>query len=431
MNPIRFSGQWVCAQQGSGKSFALTRMIAKDISEGNSVIVLDSKGDLTGTVRKWAIGERLIVLDPEEPFAICPFDVPKTNISVAADQIIYLFSALLDTAISPMQQSLLRPIIRALIIGHPTPSMETFQEVIYDGMPKEVLANLPSDLTRFFQREWENYARTRSEIKWRLQLLLENDLFRTMFSAPKTKFNIARAMDNGSCVVVDNSQAKLGVYGSAFLGRFFLSRVWSAATQRHLVPEASRHPVCVYVDEAHVLLDQTCAKIIDECRSARIALCLSIQRSSQIPDANVRGALENCAIKMVNVTLGEVDYFSKLLDVPAERMKDLPQGHFATNVRWSGPSIQKVENNPVPFRNMTPQQETALRAKMKVLYGLEKQKPPLEAASRPATETTGGLDPIITPEVTKKVTISVPPGQSPAREQKESDPSKPAPWKRD
>src|SRR5947207_2683371 len=145
MNPIRFSGHWLVAQQGSGKSFLLTRMIANDILEGNSVIVLDSKGDLTGAVRNWNIGEELVVLDPEEPFAICPFDVPKTNISLAADQIIYLFSALLDTAISPMQQSLLRPIIRALIIGHPAPSMETFQEVIYDGMPKEVLSNLPAD----------------------------------------------------------------------------------------------------------------------------------------------------------------------------------------------------------------------------------------------------------------------------------------------
>src|SRR5215471_2023767 len=116
MNKTRFRGMWMCARQGSGKTFALTRMVAQDIEEGNSVIVLDSKGGLTGEVRKWAL-DNLIVLDPREPFAICPFDVPKTDFSAAVDQIIYLFSALLETTITPMQQAFLRPVIRALIVG--------------------------------------------------------------------------------------------------------------------------------------------------------------------------------------------------------------------------------------------------------------------------------------------------------------------------
>lgn len=449
MNPIRFSGHWFCAQQGSGKTFALTQMIARDINEGNSVIVLDSKGELTSGVRKWALGDRLVVLDPEEPFAICPFDVPKTNISLAADQILYLFSALMETAITPMQQSLMRPIIRALIIGHPAPTFETFHEVIYEGMQPEVLENIPSDLKRWFIREWDSYARTRGEIKWRLQLLLENDLFRAMFSAPKTKFNIAQAMDTGLCVVVDNSQAKIGTYGSSFLGRFFLSRIWSAATQRALIPEAARKPVCVYVDEAHVLLDGTCAKIIDECRSAKIALLLSHQRSSQIPDANVRGALENCAIKMVNVSHGEVDYFSKLLNIPPQRMKDLPLGHFATDIRFQGASITQVPNVKIPFRLMTPKEEIDFRARMRRSYGIETQTAPVKSAAAQPTkvdrittheaparvEASGDLEQP-SAEADKRLTnatfgegsISVPLGTS--KQENESDPSKPAPWKR-
>jgi biotin carboxyl carrier protein len=384
---IRFSGTWMVAQHGSGKTFALTQMSAKDLQRDASLICLDSKGQLTGAIRQWALGDRLVVLDPSEPFAICPFDVPRTDVSAAADQIQYIFSALMGTSITPMQQSLLRPIIRALIIGHPAPTLETFREVIYHGMPQSVLANIPDDLRLFFEQEWNEYRRTRSEIKWRLQLLLENDVVRTMFSEPKTKFNISEAMDTGKCVVIDNSQAKLGKDGSAFLGRFFMARIWAAATQRH-ARSGPHKPVFVYVDEAHVLLDEMCAKIIDECRSAKIALILAHQRSTQIPDSNVRGALENCAIKLVNVDHGEIEYFSKLLDIPPERMKSLPQGHFAVNIRWEGNGIKKVEDEPLPFRTMRPEEQRDLQARMKRLYGVETQKAPEPQAEEIAFTVT-------------------------------------------
>jgi hypothetical protein len=414
MNPeVRFSGHWFCAQQGSGKTFALTQMIARDLQKDAAVIVLDSKGQLTGAVRKWALGDRLTVLDPSEPFAICPFDIPKTNISAAADQILYLFSALLGTTISPMQQSLLRPIIRALVIGHPSPTLDVFQDVIYEGLPQIVLDNIPNDLKRFFIKEWDGYARTRSEIKWRLQLLLENDLFRVMFSAPKTKYNLSTAMDHGLCTIVDNSQAKLGKDGSAFLGRFIMSRIWNAATERHGRPGPHK-PVFVYVDEAHALLDETCAKIIDECRSARIALILAHQRSSQIPDPNVRGALENCAIKMVNVDHGEIDYFSKLLDIPSARMKNLPLGHFATNIRWEGNGVTNFEPEQLPFRIMTPNEEHALQERMKRLYGIDEPN----THEGPNTKSEPSRVKAAIPAEADKPILP------------QSDMNKPAPWKR-
>jgi hypothetical protein len=378
MNPeTRFSGHWIVAQQGSGKTHLLKYMLGCDLDKGDAaLVVFDSKGELTSAIRKVVRPEWQVILDPSDvPFAICPFDVTKDDVTAAADRILYVFSALMGTTITPMQQSLLRPIVRALIIGHPAPTLETFQEVIYEGMPRAVLHNIPDDLRRFFESEWESYTRTRNEIKWRLQLLLENELVRKMFSAPKTKFKISDAMDKGFVTIIDNSQAKLGVHGCAFLGRFFLSAIWSAATQRH-ARQGPHKPVYVYVDECQTLLDETCARIIDECRSARIALILAHQRSTQISDPNVRGALENCAIKMVNVDHGEIRYFSELLDIPPERMKNLPRGHFATNVRWEGPSIQQIPADALPFEEMTPTEQAELKTRMKKLFGAETQKSP-------------------------------------------------------
>ena len=40
---------------------------------------MDSKGELTSWLRSLALGDRLIVLDPDDPFAINPFDVKNPD----------------------------------------------------------------------------------------------------------------------------------------------------------------------------------------------------------------------------------------------------------------------------------------------------------------------------------------------------------------
>jgi transposase len=180
---------------------------------------------------------------------------------------------------------------------------------------KGYIANLPPDLQEFFENEWRDYDATRSELKWRIRLVLENELVRTIFSAPRTRLNVANVMDTGKVLVVDNSIEKLDQDGSAFLGRFILAQVWSAAMARQSTPRHQRKPVFVYVDEAHKIIDHTVTQIIDMCRSANIALIISHQRPDQIEDSNVLSALENCAIKMANVD-ADASYFSKLLHMP-------------------------------------------------------------------------------------------------------------------
>ena len=156
-------------------------------------------------------------------------------------------------------------------------------------------------------------------------------------------------MDTGKVLVIDNSEAKLHKDGSAFLGRYFIAQIWGAATARSGRPQHQKKPVYVYIDEADTVIDSTVAEIIDRCRSQNIALILAHQRvRGQIDDTNVLAALENCAIKMVNVK-AEAPYFAKLMDIPEERIKSLDQGCFATEMRGHPPSIIQVPKASVPF----------------------------------------------------------------------------------
>ncbi len=420
MNPeTRFSSMWVVAQQGSGKTNLLTHMIGEDLKKDCSIIVMDSKGELTNAIRKLALGDRLIVLDPGVPFAINPFDVTKNDDVVS--HLGYMLGGLLETNITPKQRTFFETVVQALL-SFPDPTILLLWDVLTKG-PRayaERINTLSEDTQNFFFREWENYNDTSKEMQWRLRGLINKPILRTMFSAPKTRFHIGRAMDEGKVVVIDNSQAKCTPEGCGFLGRLFVAQIWTAGTARQLIPDDRKKPTYVYIDEAHVVIkkDQKIAAIIDELRSQKVGLILSHQRLGQIDDANVRGALENCAIKMVSVGKGEVEYFSKLLDIPRERMTSLKLGQFATDIRWEGTSITAAPKAHLPFRNMTLDEERALQARMKRLYGVETQKAPtgIEAKSDVVRN-------VLPPEGISPV------GSSQSIPPKDIDPSAPSVWK--
>ena len=364
-------------------------MLASDLQRDAAIILMDSKGELTAPIRNLALGDRLIVLDPEHPFAINPLDVPKTDVRRAVSMLEYIFSVLLEANVTPMQKALLRSILRAVVIAFPEPTLQTIQDIITSGPAKyrPYIDKLPPDLHEFFNNEWRDYDRTRNELKWRFRLLLENDLIRQMFSAPKTRFHISEAMDRGDVVVIENTIDKLQSDGSAFLGRFFLTQIWGAAMARSPRPREQKKPVYVYIDEADLVIkeDPTVAAIIDRCRSQNIALICAMQRAAQITEPNVRSALENCAIKMANVG-AEASYFSELLHIPKERM-DLKRGFFAMHVRDEGSSIVEVPLAKLPYRQMTQSERQAHEQRMIDVYGcIEPHKGP----EPPKREGSGG-----------------------------------------
>lgn len=429
MSEVRFSGHWIVAGQGLGKSNLLLHMISEDMATDASVIVIDPKGDLTNAIRNLALGNLLVTLDPTfVPFAINPLDVSKTDTKRAVDQIEYIFGAILGAGITPKQQALLRSLLRACIIGIPSPTLLTVQDLLIRG-PEPYhshIKSLPSDLQYLFDTGrkggWSTYDTTRNELNWRLQLLLEIDIIRTMFTAPKTRFNIGESMDDGDIVLIDTSWDKLHIEGSKFLGRYIIAQIWAAATARSSRPRHEKRPVYVYVDEADTIIDSTVAEIIFRCRSQNIGLILAHQSSSQIKDPAVLSALESCAIKMVNVD-AEAKYFSKLLHIPEERMNMLPRGRFAMHVRGEQPEIVEVPPAEIPLKTMSTHEQREHRERMQLLYGLEPQERGSEAPSCPATEPTEVVQAVLTekPPAASKPT----PSEAPVDED-----NKPSPWGR-
>jgi len=61
----RFSGHWIWASQGKGKTTLLTAMALQDFDKDAAVIIIDSKGELieaVGTLKQYE--DRYVVIDP-------------------------------------------------------------------------------------------------------------------------------------------------------------------------------------------------------------------------------------------------------------------------------------------------------------------------------------------------------------------------------
>lgn len=405
----RFAGHWIIAPPGRGKTTLLHALIVDDLTKDAAIVLMDSKGDLIEPVKNLAsIKDRLLLIEPNPDlaFALNPLDVGNANPMHAVTLIEYIMAGLLDAKFTALQSTLFRNVIPAIIEALPNPTLDTFKQVMVKGLPPEALPKLNSHAQDFFTNRdtgfnSKTYESTRKEVVWRLDYLLTNPVLRTMFSAAQTKLDMAREMDAGRVIIINNSKSVLGDEGAEFFGRFFIALVVRAAQQRAGKPPASKKPCFVYIDECQSVIskDLKIPTLIDECRSQKIALILAHQRTAQLT-APVLDAVANCAIRMANSD-DEAKYLAPKLRMDAEVLRSLPRGTFGTFVRDITPQgiqLQVHKPNLDSLPRITDDELATLRERMRASFSeaphefkQAASRPVLPVQPRPATaETTDG-----------------------------------------
>ena len=397
----RFAGHWILSPPGRGKTTLLHAMVMEDIAKSDACLILmDSKGDFIDPIRRLdSIQDRLIVIDPDpqNPVAINPLDIAQANIAQSVDLLEYLFASLLEFKMTAMQTTLFRSVLRALVVGFPNPTLETFRDLLSNGAEKYAayIEKLPPDLQDFFHRDFneKNYADRRREVLQRLRLLLDNDTMRAMLTAATTRFRIGEAMDSGKIVIINNSKARLGEQGAEFFGRFFIAQVLAAAQQRSGRSASDKPPVYFYIDECQNVIarDEKIPTILDECRSQNIALIMAHQRTKQIGSENVLDALSNCAIRFANSD-EEARYLAPRLRTSSEFLQSLTRGRFAAFVRDETKEAVAVSVNRVDFTNHRAVSAADARltlARMRREYGV-----PMQIGAPPSDEPETEVEPV-------------------------------------
>jgi hypothetical protein len=399
----RFSGHWVIAPPGRGKTTLLHSMIVDDLQKDAALVLIDSKGDLIEPIKQLAaVKDRLVLIepDPETAFALNPLDVGKANAMHAVTLIEYIMAGLLDAKFTALQSTLFRNVVPAIIEAVPDPTLETFKQVMIKGLPADAFAKLNPHAQQFFTNretgfDSKTYDSTRKEVVWRLDYLLTNPVLRSMFSAARTKLDMANEMDAGKIIVVNNSKAMLGDEGAEFFGRFFIALILRAAQQRAGFRATQKKPVFVYIDECQSVIskDPKVPTLLDECRSQRIALIVAHQRTAQLTPA-VLDAVANCAIRMANSD-DEAKYLADKIRIPADTLRSLPRGSFGTFVRDQSPqgfvlNVPRCDIDQLP--KMTTAEFTAVRERMRSVFSSTADEPLVSLNPRPPAMEPWRLD---------------------------------------
>jgi hypothetical protein len=333
----RFSGHWVIAPPGKGKTNLLHAMFLDDCAREASIILMDSKGDLINPVRNLKdIEHRLVIVepDPDFPLALNPLDIPRASITKTIGLLEYVFSGLLEAKLTPLQKTLFRNLLPALVECVPNPTLATFRDIVANGLDRyrQYFDKLEPTIKRFLDTQFDSktYLDTRNQLVWRLDFLMTNPLLNTMFNSPKTKFDISKEMDAGKIIIINNSKDLLEEEGAEFFGRFFIAMVLAAAQHRSGRPRADKLPCFFYIDECHNVIkrDERITTILDECRSQNIALILAHQRLEQIKDDDVLSALRNCAVRMANSD-DDAKQLAPSLRTTPDFLQSLDVGQFA------------------------------------------------------------------------------------------------------
>ncbi len=290
--PVRFEHQHIVAGSGHGKTQTLQYLIASDLeavaSGGQSVVVLDSQGDLIRNIaglKEFAPGgplhDRVVIIDPtdvEYPVSLNLFDVgldrlqdyPLLERERLTNSILELYDfvlgTLLDAQMTQKQNVIFRYVTR-LMLHIPDATIHTLRELMEPGSEVRFasdIAKLEGTARHFFETEFagREFEQTKKQVLRRLWGILENQTFERMFSHPRSKLDLFSELNAGKVILINTAKDLLKEQGSQIFGRFFIALIAQAAQERATLKERDRVPTLVYIDEAADYFDRNIGLIL-------------------------------------------------------------------------------------------------------------------------------------------------------------------------
>lgn len=326
----RFEHMHVLGATGSGKTQLLQRLIAEDLKEQATVIVMAPKGTMIPTIMglRDVDPDRYVIIDPvdsvEHPLAINLFDVGQHEIQSKVEReahlnqavalLNYVFASILDAETTSKQSGFINYCLR-LMLHIPGATLLTFREILGEaGISKYVqfvqsLSPIAQDffINRFADKKM--YGETKQQILWRLDALLENSTIAGLFTQTQSGLNLRREIEQNKVILIDTSIKHLTATGSSFFGRFWLALITLASQQRD--PTQALNPVYVYLDEAHGYLGENIETILEQAREARVSLTLAHQQLSQLKELEP-SVITNTATKFVGGEVKDPDEARRL-----------------------------------------------------------------------------------------------------------------------
>jgi hypothetical protein len=291
----RFAHVYLVGQTGTGKTTLLQNMIWQDIVAGAGLAFLDPHGEaVEALVTAYPVGRRqdLLYLDITNPNCETGFNpletVPLEQRALAASGIVEAFRNVWGTTWGPRLEHILRNALLTLL-DQPAATLADLSRLFTDDrFRKEALTRIthPTNL-EFWLREFAAYPyRYRIEalapVQNKLGAFLAQPPLHRVLTRKTSGYSLREVLDRRKVLLVNLAKGKIGGDGASLLGSLIVSRLGLAGLSRADMPEASRPPFFLYLDEFHTFTTLSLASMLSELRKYRVGLVLAHQFMAQL-----------------------------------------------------------------------------------------------------------------------------------------------------
>lgn len=301
------SGHIYCiGKTGVGKSTLLLNMAISDIINGNGIGIIDPHGDISESILDHIPQDRIndvVYFNTSDllfPIAFNPlYDVAITNHHLVASSLVITFKKIWSESWGPRLEHILRNSILTLL-HYPNATLLDIQTLLTNSdFRNEVLHHLKDKaLLNFWYKEFYAIppslkAEAISPIVNKVGLLQTHPLLRNIIGQKTSTFSISDVMNQKKIFIANLSKGVLGEDASQLLGSLLVTQFQMAALSRVSMPEGSRIPFYLYIDEMHSFVTLSFVDILAESRKYGLALFLTHQYIDQLNEKILAAIIGN------------------------------------------------------------------------------------------------------------------------------------------
>lgn len=370
----RFSHMHVIGGSGAGKTQLLQHLILHDLQSEDppALVIVDGQTDLIQKISHLALfdpehgklRDKLLLITPrdiEYPPALNIFDVNRERLGqydeTTKEQVTagviqtfdYLFNGLLGADLTAKQGVFFRFVARLMLalpetLGRNATILDLIDLMDDPGPYQKAIDSLPPIQRNFFERDFKSktFAQTKEQIRYRLNAILENPTLARLFTAPITKIDLFKELNNQTIILVDTAKDFLKG-SSAHFGRIFISLVLQAVLERAALPEHERKPAFLIVDEAASYFDNNMDDLLTEARKYKLGCVFAHQFLDQCTQSLKSSLAANTSIKMASgVSMSDARQLAPDLRTTADFILSQPRLSFAALIRNVTPQAVSV-----------------------------------------------------------------------------------------
>ncbi|MGW4059715.1 type IV secretory system conjugative DNA transfer family protein [Amycolatopsis sp. NPDC004747] len=356
----------VIAPSGTGKSTLLAHWITAEAKAGNSLVVIEPKGDLVRDVLARLPEQRhtdVVVIDPAADGPVIGFNPlagPRDDAERQADSVLGLLRQVFGAAIGARSADvLLHGLYLASRLEDGTLT-DVGPLLTNPKFRRTVAAKVGDPLTVAPWLAWFNSLSDPERLQIIQPVLNKTRAWtarpavRRLIGQAHPRFDLAQVFNRPTILLVNLNSGALGPETTSLVGSLLLSQLWEATQRQTTKLAAERRPVSVFVDELErFTAGLDFADVLARSRGANVSWTLAHQHLGQLSPDLKAAVLANVGARVVfRPAVGDGKALAGVLGAPVtpDDLEQLPAYRAVARVLVNGspsPAFE-VATPPLP-----------------------------------------------------------------------------------